>query len=254
MKRTGDENRTVSEKAVRKSLNKTTILFVVLFVLGIIGIVFVVLYVNRATSLVLDEDTYQYFSSTKVFHDKGVSLTNSEMSTILIEDKSEVGVDNTPMYTYDESAIYLPESYSYASVDNNTFWRIPEFMKITRESNNAFSCTFNDDSYTIQHGFLFDANMNYIFLDSGTIYVNEYNTYKVSPFSFFSKEADEFFRIYGAYSHEFSIPKKDRSSTARFVSDAGYSIDLVRGVYTDNSGEEFLLIASPSLLPSIDER
>lgn len=254
MKRTGEENRTANEKNVRKSLNKTTVTFVVLFVLGIVGIVFVILFVNRATSLVLDEDTYQYFSTTKVYHDTGVSLTNSEMSTILIEDKSEKEVDNTPMYTYDESSIYLPESYSYASTDNNTFWRIPEFMKLTRDSSNNIACTFNDDSYQIQHGFLFDENNNYIFLDSGKVYVDEHTSFQVSPFSFFSKEADDFFRIYNAYSHEFSIPTKNRSTTARFVSDSNYSIDLVRGVYTDNNGEEFLLIASPSLLSSIDER
>lgn len=254
MKRTGEENRTANEKNVRKSLNKTTITFVVLFVLGIIGIVFVILYVNRATSLVLDEDTYQYFSTTKVYHNTGVSLTNSEMSTILIEDKSEKEVDNTPMYTYDEKSIYLPETYSYACVDNNTFWRIPEFMKLTRGSSNTIACTFNDDSYEIQHGFLFDDNSNYIFLDSGKIYINEYTVYQVSPFSFFSKESDDYFRVYNAYSHEFSIANKDRASTARFVSDGNYSIDLVRGVYTDSSNEEILLIASPSLLPSIDER
>lgn len=254
MKRTGEENRVTSEKAVRRTLGKTTIIFAVLFVLGVIGIIVVLLFVNKATSLVLEEDTYQYFSTTKVFHNTGVSLTNSEMSTILIEDKSEVGVDNTPMYTKDGRAIYLPESYSYCSVDNNSFWRIPEFMKLTRDANNNITCTFNDDMYEIQHGFLFDDNRNYIFIDSGKIYLNEYTTYQISPFSFFSKESDECFRIYNLFSDEFSIPDKDNTSTARFVSDSGYTVDLIRGVYTDKKGEEFLLVASPSLLSSIDKR
>lgn len=252
MKRTGDENRIGNEKNVRKSLNKTTLTFVILFVLGIIGIVFVVLYVNKATSLVLEEDTYQYYCSTQVFHSTGVSLTNSEMSTILINDKNKEGVDNTPMYSNSNTSLYLPESYSYCSVDDGSFWRIPEFMKLTKENNSIVTCTFNDDYYEIRHGFLFDDGVNYIFLDSGKIVVNNSKSYPISSFSFFSKDYG-IYRVYDVVNKNFS--QFDMStSNVTFVADSGYSIDLYRGLYTDDKGEEQLLVASPSLLPSIDER
>ena len=253
MKRTGEENRIVNEKNVRKSLNRTTLTFVILLVLGIIGIIFVVLFVNKATSLVLEEDTYQYYCTTQVFHNTGVSLTNSEMSTILINDKEKEGVDNTPMYSRDNMSIYLPESYSYCSSDDGSFWRIPEFMKLTRASNNVIECSFNDDYYEIKHGFLFDGGLNYIFLDSGEIYVGGISKYRVSVFSFFSMEYS-MYRVYDTATNSFYPFDRDKTSDIKFVSDRGYSIDLFKGSYTNERGEEQLLIASPSLLHSIDER
>lgn len=252
MKRTGEENRVETSKTVKKSLNKTTITFVILFVLGIIGIVFVILFVNKATSLVLEEDTYQYYCTSQMFYDTGSSLSNSEMSTILIDDQRELGVDSTPMYSKTSSAIYLPKSYSYCSVDDNTFWRIPEFMKLSLSSDGLVKCTFNDDYYEIKHGFLFDDGWNFIFLDSGKIYINNVPKYDVSPLSFFSKDYD-FYRLYDFAKQEFTLPSSDVRNI-KFVSDGGYSVDLYRGVYTDSNDEEQLLIASPSLLSSIEER
>lgn len=252
MKRTGEANKTGGEKNVKRSLNKTTLAFVVLFVLGIIGIIFVILFVNKATSLELKEDTFQYYCTSQIYYEPGSSLTNSEMSTIIVDDTRETSVDNTPLYSKAGNAIYLPESYSYCSVDDNTFWRIPEFMKLTVDSNHLVTCTFNEDYYEIKHGFLFDDGFNYIFLDSGKIYINDVPKYSVSTFSFFSKDF-QLYRIYDTGSKEF-IQFANETSNVKYVSDGGYSVDLYRGVYTDSKDEEQLLIASPSLLTSIDER
>lgn len=252
MKRTGENTRVGNEKNVKRSLNKTTLAFVILFVLGIVGIILVVLFVNRATSLVLEEDTYQYYCTSQIYYESGASLTNSEMSTIVIDETRETSVDNTPMYSKTSNAIYLPESYSYCSVDDNTFWRIPEFMKLSIDSTSLVKCTFNEDYYEIKHGFLFDDGFNYVFLDSGKIYVNNVPKYDVSTFSFFSKDF-QLYRIYD-YANKNFTQFSDEASNIKYVSDGGYSVDLYRGVYTDSSGEEQLLIASPSLLTSIDER
>lgn len=252
MKRTGEENRIGSEKNTKKSLNKTTIAFVILFVLGIIGIIFVIFFVNKATSLVMDEDTFQYYCTSQIYYEPGASLTNSEMSTIIIDNTRETSVDNTPLYSKNNNAIYLPESYSYCSVDDNTFWRIPEFMKLTVDDQNLIKCTFNDDYYEIKHGFLFDDGFNYVFLDSGKIYINDIPTYSVSTFSFFSKDF-QLYRVYDTSTKEFK-QFSNEASNIKYVSNGGYSVDLYRGVYTDSNDEEQLLIASPSLLTSIDER
>lgn len=259
MKRTGEENRTKDEKVIRKSLSKTTIAFIVLFVLGVIGIVFVIIFVNKATGLVLQEDTYQYFRNSYIEHKTGTSLTNSEMSTILIEDKKEASVDDTPMYSNDGNSIYLPESYIYCSTDDNSYWRIPEFMKLTRNSaNELIKCTFNDDYYEIKHGFLVDSgNRNYVFLDTGDVIINDLNKYPVTIFSFFSMDYDVY-RIYDHSSGEIvsldKIVGNDRITNIRFVSASGYSVDLYKGSYTNVKGELSILSASPSLLPSISER
>lgn len=253
MKRTGENTSTSSEKVVRKSLNKTTLAFMVLFVLGVIGIVFVVLYVNKATGLVLKEETYQYFGTTATHHSEGTSLTNSEMSTIMTENKINVGVEDTPLYALDGKSIYLPQSYSYYAVDENYLCRIPEFMKLTREgTSEIIQCTFNDDYYEIGHGFLFDGSTNYIFLDDGQIIINDNTVYPISKFSFFSMDYG-IYRIYDLSSDEITKIERD-TSNIMYKSFGGYSIDLYRGVYVDRDGRESLLVASPSLLPSIDER
>lgn len=253
MKRTGEENNIVTEKVIKRSLNKTTLTFVVLFVLGVIGIVFVVLYVNKATGLVLREETYQYFGISPTNHAEGTSLTNSEMSTIMIENKINVGVEDTPLYSLDGSSIYLPESYSCYAVDTNEIFRIPEFMKLTKEGNNEIiKCTFNDDYYEITHGFLFDGGINYIFLDDGEIIFNEMDRYPISRFSFFSMEYD-MYRVYNIMDGSFTSLEKT-TSNVKYKSFSGYTVDLFRGVYTDKDGYDSLLVASPSLLPSIDER
>ena len=253
MKRTGEEFSGGNEKVVKKSLNRTTITFVVLFVLGVIGIVFVIFYVNKATGLVLKEETYQYFGDKPTHHDEGTSLTNSEMSTIMIENKVNVGVEDTPLYSMDGKSIYLPESYSYYGVDTGELYRIPEFMKLTREANSEIiKCTFNDEYYEITHGFLFDGGINFIFLDEGQIIVNDMDKYPVSKFSFFSMEYDEF-RIYNVSYDKFTNFERS-TSNVKYESFSGYSIDLFRGLYRDKGGQETLLVASPSLLNSIEER
>lgn len=253
MKRTGEENTTGSEKVVKRSLNKTTLIFAILLILGVIGIVFVVLYVNKATGLVLDEETYQYFGTTTTDHDVGTSLTNSEMSTIMTENNTNVGVEGTPLYSKTGNAIYLPESYSCYAVDTNEIFRIPEFMKLTKRANSEIiECTFNDEYYEITHGFLFDGGLNYIFLDEGQIVVNEMNTYPISKFSFFSMDYG-MFRFYDISNDKFTQLEKNTSNVT-YKAFSGYSVDLYRGVYTDKDGYESLLVASPSLLPSIEER
>ena len=253
MKRTGDENRVTSEKAVKRTLGKTTIIFGVLFILGVIGIVVVLLFVNKATALVLQEETYQYFGTTPTEHSIGTSLSNSEMSTIMIENKVNVGVEDTPLYSTSGNALYLPESYSCYAVDTNEIFRIPEFMKLTkRENSEIIECTFNDEYYEITHGFLFDGGINYIFLDEGQIVVNEMNRYPVSKFSFFSMDYG-MFRIYNHTDNEFIDLERDTTNVV-YRSFSGYSIDLYTGAYKDRTGQESLLVASPSLLSPISER
>lgn len=253
MKRTGEENTTGSEKVVKKSLNKSTIIFLILILLGVIGIVFVVLYVNKATGLVLEEETYQYFGDKPTYHEEGTSLTNSEMSTIMIENEVNVGVEDTPLYSNNGNSIYLPESYSYYGVDTDELYRIPEFMKLTREANSeVIKCTFNEEYYEILHGFLFDGGNNYIFLDEGQIIVNEMDKYQVSKFSFFSMEYGEY-RIYNVSSDQF-INLEMSTRNIQYKSFSGYTIDLFRGLYRSKDGQETLLVASPSLLSSISER
>lgn len=259
MKRTGEQAKSSSGKSLKRSLNKTTIMFAILFVIGIIGLFFVMLFVNKETRLVLQEETYQFSRKSRIEHKIGTSLTNSEMSTILVEDKKEANIDYTPMYAKNGGAIYLPESYIYFSTDDNSEWKIPEFMKLTQSlSNEVIQCTFNDEYYEIKHGFLIDSgNRNCIFLDTGEVVINNINKYPVSIFSFFSME-DDILRIYNLSSDEMisleKVVDNDRITNVKFVSNSGYLIDLYKGSFIDAKGEYRVISASPTLLPSISER
>jgi len=254
MKRTGKEFRENSAKTIRRSLNKTTLIFIILFLLGLIGIGLVILFVNKATGLDIDEPTYQYFAGSRYDHYEAISLNNSEISTILTEDNEEKALDYTPIYTSDDDVIYLPISYSYADTNNESYWRVPEFMKLTKdEATNIVTCTYNENEYDINCGFLFDGGTQYIFLDAGTITIDD-KEYDVTPFSFYSGDYYYgIYRIYNLKTKEFTVIDNSISS-AIYKSNSGYSVNLIRGIYTHRDGFTELLIASPSLLEDIGNR
>lgn len=227
-------------------------IFSAIFIIGITGMIVMLFFFNKATSTTLDVSTYQYFGDGKSEYSSGTAIENSKISNVILKGDESLGLDPTPLYSYDNLSMYLPKNYAYCSVQNNKYWRIPEFTKLIREEGiNIVTCLSKNSDYQIEGGFLFDGGSNYVFLDDGTVIINDFEEYPVSSFSFFSKEY-EITRIYNLINKEYS-PLYTTITSAIYLSNSGYSVDLIKGIYISSSGNKTLLVASPEVLENIEE-
>lgn len=251
MKRTGIKNREKEKNKGLPSLTKPTIFFIILVVIGVIGAAVVIFYVNQVTSLKFDEEVYQYYLTGKTEHTSGMTISNQNMSTIVSEGNSDYSVDPTPFYSYYRNRIYIPKSYSWYSPEDKWTWRVPEFTSITIKTDGVYDCKLNQAEYQIRGGILFDEASSYIFLEPGTITI-DYKDYNITPLSFYSL-SDGITRLYDRESDSF-VYYDEVKRGVKYESVTGYSVDLLKGVYTSVGGESILLAASPRLLENIEER
>lgn len=251
MKRTSIENREVKKKKNAPKTNKLTIVFVLLVVACLISIVIILYYVNDITSLKFKEDVYQYSIDSRIDYPIGAKVENKDMNSIIkANDKNSI-VDSSPFYSKNENRIYLAKSYTWYSINDGGLWRIPEFSSLLEQKNNAYICTINNKEYDIYDGFLVSGMNNYLFLDNGTITIN-YDTYNVSKMSFYSYDY-EIIRIYD-YENDKYIEIDEKVDSIEYKSVKGYSLDLLKGLYTNLSGERLLIVSSPDLLDSVEKR
>lgn len=208
-----------------------------------------VFYVDDSTSMTTDEKIYQYFLDSSVDFEVGSSFSSEYMEiTDSFGDKLEA--DKTPFYSYDHDRIYLPRNYGWYNI-NGTSYRIPEFTRIDNSGNGVYTCNYKNNNYIIGGGFLFDASYNFVFLENGFIEVNG-NRHDVSPLSFFSQDYGAI-RIYNYGEKNFELIQ-DAVGEITYNSNAGYRIVLNRGLFQAVNGEQYLIVSSPELLTSIEEK
>ena len=253
MKRTGIKNREKEKNKSLPSLTKPTIFFILLVLIGIIGMIIVVFYVDHVTSLEFKENVYQYYLTSFNEHKPGTTISDQNMSIILNDSDKNYSVDSTPFYSESEDKFYIPKSYSWFNPSVNWAWRVPEFTSIKKvgHGTTTFDCQLNQKEYQISGGILLDELSNYIFLEAGTVTINN-KTYNVSPLSFFSQDYDVT-RLYDYDTKDF-IYVEDNLKSAIYKSVVGYSVDLRKGIYTSIQGEQTLITGSPSLLENIEKR
>lgn len=241
-----------NSKQMSKTKIKTLSIVFAVFILGIIGMVIMTFFLDNATSIELEENTYQYYGDGIIEHPIGTRIKNSEIANILLEGDKTLGLDSTPLYSYDNMTIYTPINYAYCSVKDNAFWRIPEFTTINKEeATNMLHCSFGDNEYSLECGFLFSGGGNFVFFDDGRIIINDFDEYPVSSFSFFSKDYD-ILRVYNYADKEYNS-LTNISVNVIYLSNSGYSVDLIKGIYVDSTGNRIMLVASPEVLNNIEE-
>ncbi len=250
MKRTGIKNREKIKKQGLPSLAKPTMFFILLVIVGIIGMIVVIFYVDKETNLEFSEKTQQYYGTDVTYFEKGSVISNQEMATIIRQGDTDYSVDPTPFYALDSKRMYLSKSYSWVCFEDNSYWRIPEFTCMTL-NNNVYHCQLNNYSFDMSSGFLVDNNCNYIFLESGTLNLNG-QIFKLSPMSFYSQEYGVV-RIYDYDSDRLEvIEDKVKKSTLTFS--GGYAVELAKGIMTTSLGNQTILPGSPANLNNIEDR
>lgn len=253
MKRTGIKNREKEAKRGIPSVSRTTLLFVALVVIGVIGMIIVVFFVNKETSLRFDENIYQYFLDSPVEYSSDTVISSESMNTVLRNGDSSFSVDPTPFYSQNVDTFYVPKNYCWEDVQNNIGYRIPEFSKISSNNLSAYECTIEKKTFPIDGGFMYDDSFNYIFLEAGTVTIDGI-PYDVSPMSFYSQEY-EMIRLFNYENNQMStFVKEEINSDAIYTSVTGYKVKLNKGIYDAKDGGEYLLPSSPSFLKNIEER
>ena len=246
MKRTSLKNREKVES--KKQRNKTTALFVTLIVLAFIGIALIVFYVTSSTSMRVKEDVYQYYIDVPVTFEKGTTFSSEYME---VTSNSRANVGNTPLYSTTDSKIYLPRNYVWENPSTDEHYRVPEFSSIVMHSAGYFDCTANLKTHAMKQGFLFDEGHNFIFLDKGTVALDDF-VYDVSPLSFYSYEYGVT-RIYD-YAKDKLYFVEGKQSTAKYQSNTGYTVYLNKGMVQTSDNTQYLLVSSTKNVDSIEER
>lgn len=248
MKRTGIKNREKEDKVATK-VSKNTLLFALLVIVGIIGIIIVVLYVNDETSMIVPEETYQYLLDTPNTYNSGTKISSEYME--IIDGNSTYAIDHTPFYSTSSKRFYIPRNYSWHDVLNNRSFRIPEFTKVDLTSDYNVEFTIDNTAVRVANGFMFDDSNNFIFFDGGRIIVDR-KAYEISQFSFYSQDSGVT-RIYN-YAGDEIYYFDEMVSNVIYTSNIGYSIVLNKGMYIDTSGYQYLLVSSPMAAQPIEER
>ena len=250
MKQTSIKNRIFNKEKKNSLFAKNTLLFVILILLGLTGLVVIIFYLDDSTSMRMKEKTYQYYLDTPVIHEEGASFSSEYME--IIENKNSMELDETPLYSSSSKRMYLPRNYGWFNVQpGGVSYRIPEFTVVTNKDNSTFSCKIDNKEFFISGGFLFDDSNNYIFLEYGDVIINDIR-YSVSPLSFYS-QSDGVYRIYDYDTNKIELIDS-LTDDAVYRSKDGYEIKLNKGLYQDTSGNQFLIVSSPSVLDSIEKK
>ena len=223
-------------------------LFVVLLAAAVVA---VMLFVWEESQQEITESVYQFTMTEKYKFGPGTKLIIGKNDLEIKDAQSEEAVtsDATPLYYEDSVKMMLTRDISWLDPVSGYERRIPEFSILLKDDNDVIRCDTGKNTVTIPGGFLHDGAGTYLFLDKGILVLNGENI-PIEPFSFCSTSYGVV-RVF-SYGSDDVITKDKGSTNITFSTKQGYELDLTSGIYYGENGGFRLLVASPSVLNSID--
>lgn len=232
-----------------KDLNKMVFPAMVVLMIAAIGIVFML--VNSQSQVKMKEPVYQFFMEQKAEYDKNVKVIENERGVIFKEDGKKSAGDISPIYTSDSKALYLAEEMYWVDTEGDREWRVPAFSRLEMDKKGVIWYVSGKNKTRMSSGFLYNGRGTCIFLEPAEV-VLKGHAYKADAFSFYSSAAGLFrLYIYGEDTIEFA---EEVTSNTTANGKSGYMADFTTGLYTAPNGVQRLLVSSPELLKSIEER
>lgn len=222
-----------------------------LAVLVILAVGIILRFMNKETTVVLEEDVYQFDLDRRLDYSAGTTMLQGKYTIILRTEDEESDGDSTPLYSTNNVAMYLTRDASWVEPYTGNEWAVDAFSKLEWDGADSCRIVNGKDSVWLEGGILNDCAGTYVFIDPVNLLIDG-KTYPLSPFSFCS--------IKGKNARVYCYDDKDYYTTQTLSTHVvaefgkGYSVDLTTGIYTDPNGNYRLLVASPSLLKNVKDR
>lgn len=217
-----------------------------LVVLACLVVLMVLRFMQRETSLTLQEPVYQYFTTQRQEYDAKTKVTLGKYQVRFDSDGVQTEGDPSPIYFSNRAGLILPSDMSWLDPDTGGEWRIPALSELTMDQGGIW-CTVGKKEIRLTGGFLSDGKGTYLLLEQ-TEAEADGKRFTLSPFSFFSY-SDGMVRIY-EYDRE-NMTQLSRAESASAQSSAGWQLNFGSSIFTDKSGTQKLLAAGPSVLPDV---
>lgn len=222
-----------------------------LAVLAALAVVLVLRFMNKETKIVVGEDVYQFSREKRYDYQAGITLLQGKYDIVIDTEEEEVNGDATPLYSNAAPALYLARDVSWCDPTTGLEWFIPAFTRLEQDAVGRFRCEFRKENVQFDGGIINDCRGTYLFLDYTELQIGG-RIVDLTPLSFCSVLRNTA-RIYDYESGQLSVMETGSENLIARVP-RGYRVDLTRGIFTDAEGNSRLMVASPKVLQSIEDR
>ena len=231
--------------------NFNKLIFPAMVILMIAAIALVFLFINHETRVKAGEPVYQFFMEQKAEYGKDVAMIESDKGLIFEENGEKNAGDITPVYAAETKALYLPDDMYWVDTEGDREWRIPAFSRLEMDENGVIWYGAGDDRTRMNSGFLYNGRGTCVFLETAEVILGGH-AYMADAFSFYSS-ASGMYRLYIYGDNTLEVKEEINANTVAHGT-SGYSADFTTGMYTSPGGTQRLLVSSPEVLKSIEER
>ena len=164
------------------------------------------------------ENYYQYFFGLKQEYSGNMDLVKeNDTYKLILEDKSVVYLDSTPMYYTDVLGKALfTQDMELVTVDNGMY-KLKKFTNIIEEDNNIYSKRFNKKQQkALINSFIYDGQDLYFFLEETKVQVGE-EEYVLPPLSYAIVSYRDCVELYNYDTDEYTIISDEETLKADVI-------------------------------------
>lgn len=228
------------------SLGKRELMILFLPVIAAVAAVIVVmLTVNRGSSYRLKGKASQYYGGSQAVIEDGADLKRSSDGTTKLKQGSGSTDTSLPIYLSESRSVVFPDDMIYFAPRSYECMRLLYFSEVECKTNGTVIAKHENNTKTIDPGFLYDGKDFYLFLEPMVLSFNGY-TMELPALSY--AEA-----VYGAHIMVFNYETKETvteapegNAEARTAS-GDYTISLFGDSMTLYDGTKSLLATKPDL-------
>ena len=244
-------DKTKSDKLVKIGI----VLVTVAFIFIIYKIFDMVVSTNQRVKL-SGENYYQDFMGIRKEYSGEIEVIRTDNSTqLVLEDKSVVNLDSTPIYYKDIlGRLILPSEMELINVYSGSLYRLDAFTNVIQDSEIMYVKKHNkDNKKSINNTFIYDGSDLYLFLEETQITVGK-KKYKVSPLSYAIVNYRQNIEIYDYDKDEYTIISEDQVPEDDIIAtnkNKDYKINMSVDSFTTGSSDQ-LLVKNISYLHEYD--
>lgn len=234
----------------RRRLTRRELVILLLPTLAAAVAVAVVLHIaGQGIRYEFPDSGHQYYAGATVAVAEGDTLFCGRDGIVRAgEDRSGEPV-RVPIYLDHSPAVVLPVDMVYYDPRNGDYSRVPSLSEVLCDKDGNLFITRNGNTVQVHHGFLFDGNNFFIFLEPMQVSFNGY-LLEVPALSYVEAVFGGDIMVFDYGTKGSMIEACDGSGAAETPS-GDYTISLLGDSVTTLEGRKLLLVSQPSILDPI---
>ena len=218
-------------------------------VAAVVAVVIVLLTVDFGQSYTIEEPSHQYYGGKAVAVEQGAKLKiNSEEKTLLFQGENSTETF-LPVYFDSSPAMVLATDMMFINPRAGQTARVAYFSEVEYDEYATITVTRENKEAKPQHGFLYDGEDFYIFLEPVTIEFNGYSM-EIPALSYVEAVYGGYMIVFNYETKEFFMELSDGSGSAT-AGGGDYTISLMGDTITMYDGERRLLATRADLFDPI---